>query len=202
VVEGLFGSADFSFYTGVGLSQVGGWHPRFAEYRRWGHTEHSYRFYRAGLAPAPFTVAKDLAGTCIWHYPSAVTRVQGVPVDEDEIAAPERDLIDQELRHVPVQTLSQYHVNEIPMGRPSRLAMVLDQGERYPLVDGRERRQSRSDYHLWRFGRATTLPARSHALIAATWNWPGNPALRDTARTTLRRADDADDVAASGASGT
>jgi hypothetical protein len=186
VVEGLFGSADFSFYTGVGLSQVGGWHPRFAEYRRWGHTEHSYRFYRAGLAPAPFTVAKDLAGTCIWHYPSAVTRVQGVPVDRDDIAAPERELIDEELRYVPVQTLSPYHVNDVPLGRPSRLAGVLDQRERYPLVDGRERRHSHSDYHLWRFGRATTLRGRARALIAATRDWPGNPALRDTVRTALR----------------
>ncbi len=116
VVQGLFGSADFGFYTGAGLSQVGGWHPRFAEYRRWGHTEHSYRFYRAGLAPAPFTVAKDMAGACIWHYPSAVTRVQGVPVDGDEIAAPERELIDQELRYVPVQTLVPAPRQRCPVG--------------------------------------------------------------------------------------
>jgi hypothetical protein len=186
VVEGMFGSADFGFYTGAGLSQVGGWHPRFAEYRRWGHTEHSYRFYRAGLAPAPFTVARDMAGACIWHYPPAVTRVQGVPVDGDEIATPERELIDQELRHVPVQTLSPYHVNDVPLGRPSRLAAVLDEGERYPLVDGKERRRACSDYHLWRLGEATTLRERAQALISAAWDWPGNPALRDTLRTALR----------------
>jgi hypothetical protein len=37
---------------------VGGWHPSFARYRRWGHTEHSCRFVRAGLAPPPFNVAE------------------------------------------------------------------------------------------------------------------------------------------------
>jgi hypothetical protein len=187
VLHGLYGGADFSFYTGAGLRQVGGWHPRFAEYRRWGHTEHSYRFVRAGLAPAPFNVAEDLADACIWHSPPAVTRVDGVPIDADQIAAPERELMDQELTHVSVETISAHHVNAVPLGRPARLAAVFDAGERYPLVDGGERRQCRSDYNLWRSQSAATLSERASALVAATWDWPANPALRHRLKMALRR---------------
>ena len=69
VAHGESGSASFNFFTREGLERVGGWHPRFAEYRRWGHTEHSWRFVRAGLAPAPFNVASELTESCIWHIP-------------------------------------------------------------------------------------------------------------------------------------
>jgi hypothetical protein len=187
VLHGLYGGADFSFYTGTGLRHVGGWHPRFAEYRRWGHTEHSYRFVRAELAPAPFNVAEDLADACIWHTPPAVTRVDGVTIDADQIAAPERELMERELSHVPVETISDHHLNGVPLGRPSRLARVLAAGERYPLADDKERRRCRSDYNLWRFMSAATLPERATALVAATWNWPANPALRHRLKMALRR---------------
>ena len=186
LLHGLYGGGTFSFYTGSGLRQVGGWHLRFAEYRRWGHTEHSYRFVRAGLAPAPFNVAEDLADACIWHSPPAVTRVDGVAIDADQIATPERELMDQELSQAPVETISAHHLNGIPLGNPSRLAGVLEGEERYPLVDDRERRQCRSDYALWRSESAATLPARASALASAAWNWPANPALRHRLKTAFR----------------
>jgi hypothetical protein len=186
VLHGLYGGADFSFYTGAGLREVGGWHLCFAEYRRWGHTEHSYRFHRAGLAPAPFNVAEDLADTCIWHSPPAVTHVDGVAIDADQIATPERELMEQELTHVPVATISGHHLNRFALGHPTRLASLLDAGDRYPLAHGAERRQCRSDYALWRSGLATTLPARASALAAAAWSWPANPALRHRLKVALR----------------
>jgi hypothetical protein len=187
VVHGLFGGAQFNFFTGEGLMQVGGWHVRFAEFRRWGHTEHSHRFFRSGLAPAPFNVAADLARSCIWHYPPAVTRVPGVPTDEDQIAAPERELIDRQLRHVPIQTLSPHHINDVPLGRPGCLAAALVLGERYPLVEAGERRRCWSDYHLWRYQEGGSLAERAAALVAAACRWPGNPALRRILKRALTR---------------
>lgn len=180
VRHGLFGGGQFGFYTGDGLREVGGWHPRFAEYRRWGHTEHSYRFVRAGLAPAPFNVAEDFADSCIWHYPPATTTVTGVAVDADQIPAPERELIDLELANVPIETLGPYRVSDAPLAPPRRLAAVLGGGERYPLVDAAERRRCRSDFELWRFETGTALPRRAAALVRAAANWPQNPALRHT----------------------
>jgi hypothetical protein len=133
VAHSFVGSARFNFFTAQGLRQVGGWHPRFAEYRRWGHTEHSYRFYNAGLAPAPFNVATELSCACIWHLHPSVTSLS-LPGDEEHIVAPERELIDQRLRHVPLQTISPYDFNGVQFGELDRLAATLDAGERYPLA--------------------------------------------------------------------
>jgi hypothetical protein len=185
--HGLFGGGQFNFYTGEGLRQVGGWHPLFAQYRRWGHTEHSYRFFRAGLAPAPFNVSEELSRTCIWHYPPTTSRVEGVTVDADQIAQPERALIDEALVHVPVQTIAAHHLTSRPDAPPRRLAGVLDAGERYPLVDARERRECRAAFQLWKFETAANFPRRAVALGRSAMLWPGNPMLRDSVKGLLRR---------------
>ncbi len=182
VLHGMFGSAGFNFFTGPGLEQVGGWHPRFAEYRRWGHTEHSYRFYRSGLAPAPFNVARDLADTCIWHLHPSVTRATLLPADADQITAPERELIEQELRHVPFETPAPHSFNGVPFGGSARLAATLEARERYPLVTAGERRRCRSDYQLWRYRAGSGGRRRAGALLAAAWQWPANPLLRKAVR--------------------
>jgi hypothetical protein len=167
VVHGSYGGGQFGFYTGTGLRTVGGWHPDFAAYRRWGHTEHSFRFPRNGLAPAPFNVAEELADHCIWHYPPTVTRVEGVPVDADQIAAPERALIDRELDHVPLRTLAPHHHNGVPPGPPVALASVL-----------RGRRRAVADYLLWESRTASTAGTRAWALLRGALLAPGSHALR------------------------
>jgi hypothetical protein len=186
VAHSFVGSARFNFFTAEGLRQVGGWHPRFAEYRRWGHTEHSYRFYNAGLAPAPFNVATELSHACIWHLHPSVTQIN-LAGDEEHIVAPERELIDQKLRHVPLQTFSPYELNDVPFGSLERLAATLDAGERYPLVEPGERRHCRSDYQLWRYRWARSRRRRAAALLSAAWQWPANPILRRTVKMALRR---------------
>jgi hypothetical protein len=185
VLHGSVGSARFNFFTGLGLRQVGGWHPRFAEYRRWGHTEHSYRFLHAGLAPAPFNVVADLTDTCIWHFPPPVTQPSLLPADADGIVEPERELIEQRLEHVPVQTVSPYRVERAELPVPKHLGATLDGGGRYPLVAGRERRHCRSDYQLWRYRVTESAPRRAAALLTAAWQWPANPRLRRTVREAL-----------------
>lgn len=188
IAHGFYGSASFNFFTAAGLRQVGGWHPRFAEYRRWGHTEHSYRFYRAKLAPAPFNVVEGLIDACIWHIPPSVTKPDRLPpVDAEEISAPERELMDRELPHVPLTTLSPYYCNDAPFGELERLAATLDASDRYPLVDGAERRHCHSDYQLWRYRTLAAWSRRAAALLAATWQWPRNPRLRQTAREAVGR---------------
>jgi len=186
VAHSFVGSARFNFFTAEGLRQVGGWHPRFAEYRRWGHTEHSYRFYNAGLAPAPFNVATELSYACIWHLHPSVTPLS-LAGDEEHVVAPERELIDQKLRHVPLQTFSPYEFNGVPFGELDRLAATLDGDERYPLVEAGERRHCRSDYQLWRYRWTRSRRRRAAALLAAAWQWPSNPILRRTVKMALRR---------------
>jgi hypothetical protein len=186
IIHCLYGGADFNFFTGEGLRQVGGWHPCFAEYRRFGHTEHSYRFVRRGLAPAPFNVVDELADACIWHFHPSVTHLT-VAFDDDQVAAPERALIDAALEYVPVHTCSPHHFNGASFDAVEQIAAKLDSGERYPLVTGADRRQSWSDYYVWMFGNAEGLGRRGHALAAAFSNWPANPTLRHTIKTELKR---------------
>lgn len=187
VVHAWFGAADFNFFTREGLERVGGWHPLFARYRRWGHTEHSYRFPRAGLAPAPFNVAVESTPAFIWHVPPTVTRVEGIELNEDQIARPEQELIEQELDFVPVETLSPYHLRGRLDRPPSRLSSALAGDDRYPLVDRREHKECRSDYLLWQSTTARSLPGRAASFVRAFATWPRNPAIRHAVKTALRR---------------
>jgi hypothetical protein len=188
VVHGRFGGADFNFFTRAGLERVGGWHPLFARYRRWGHTEHSYRFPRAGLAPAPFNVAVELSDAFIWHTPPAVSRIQDVDYDDDQIAGPERDLMEQALDHVPVTTLSAYRLQGSFEEGLAGLAATLEDGERYPLADESERRECRSDFRLWQSTTARGRVARAARFAQAFAAWPRNPAIRHLVKTTLERS--------------
>jgi hypothetical protein len=190
VVHYPYGHADLNAFSRAGLERVGGWHPLFAQYRRWGHTEHSYRFPRAGLAPAPFNVAVDLADTCIWHSPPSVTSWIGLaPVDGDGIALPERKLMQEELSFVPVQTIAAFHLENPPPGRIDGLAGVLDAGRnRYPLLRGSDWRLAEADFLVWRYETARAPAVRISAVVVAAALCPGNIALRHAVKTRLQGA--------------
>ena len=178
IVHGMFGGGQFNLFTRAGLERVGGWHTLFAQYRRWGHTEHSYRFYRSGLAPAPFNVIEGLCEALIWHMPPPVTRVDGAEFDDNQLAVPERELLERQLEFVPVETLSPRHFNDKPFGEMERLAGTLGGDDRYPLVRGKQRTAFYSDYHLWRGKQARTWRGRMGWLARSLVEWPGNPRLR------------------------
>jgi hypothetical protein len=188
IVHYPYGHADLNAFTRASLERVGGWHPLFATYRRWGHTEHSYRFARVGLAPAAFNVAVDLADTCIWHSPPSVTSWVGLAaVDVDGIAQPERELIQQELTHVPLQTIAASHLENRPPGQVPDLARaVRGRRGRYPLLHGADRRLAQSDFLLWRFETASAWRTRLAAFLAATVLYPNSIAVRHAAKTRLQ----------------
>lgn len=178
VAHGMFGGGQFNFYTGYGLMKVGGWHTDFAEFRRWGHTEHTYRFFHAGLTPAPFNVVTSLSDACLWHYPPPVTRIANVLVDEDQISAVERRVMDAKLKYFPVTTLSRPSFNGQLFGRMERLAGLVRSNERYPLARGVERRQALADHSLWLARTSTSGLLRLTHLVRAAALWPRNPSLR------------------------
>lgn len=178
MIHSLYGGADFNFFTRQGIDCVGGWHPLFARYRRWGHTEHSYRFPRAGLAPAPFNVPASLIEAFIWHAPPSVSSPHGIAIDEDQIALPERELMDQKLMCVPVETLGAYHSNDIPFRTHTALANTVSRWNRYPLLRRGERRRASSDYLLWRFETSSNPIVRLIALLGAAALDPTSMTLR------------------------
>lgn len=181
-----YAGAGFNFFTRVGLDVVGGWHPQFAQYCRWGHTEHSYRFMRAGLTPAPFQLALNLSAMCAWHSPPTISRVDGVAVDEDGISLPERELIDAGIAHVPLQTLSRYHLSRVPLGSLTALAdLAGSTSDPYPLLSRKEQRKALSDYHVWEMQARRSPLRRTSAAIAAAATMPASTEWRHAVKLKL-----------------
>jgi hypothetical protein len=185
IVHASYGGAIFNFFTREALQRVGGWHPLFAQYRRYGHTEHSYRVARAGLAPAPFNTVLTLVDTCIWHTPPAVTRVDAAPIDENGIAAPERALMREHLDYCRICTPSPYTSSSLRPGQLNELAAVLTGSGRYPLLSRREHRHAMSDYYAARFDRGRGRLRRSAYALASFVAWPGNLSLRHVVKMEL-----------------
>jgi hypothetical protein len=108
----LFGPGAFSFFTKEGILKVGGFHPEFAKYRRFGHTEHSYRFMNANLQEYPFVNIPSISDKFIWHEPSSVTKVN-IQLTKDFIALPEAEIMALKLQYYPIETLSNYEIKNI-----------------------------------------------------------------------------------------
>jgi len=96
-----FGSAQVNFFTQTALTKVGGWHARFGELRRGGHTEHSYRVCNAELCPAPFNYIDTLTHCCSWHNPASVVSARAYTIAPNRLLEIENDLIAQKLRKQP-----------------------------------------------------------------------------------------------------
>jgi len=109
IIGALYGGAPFNFFTQEGLEKVGGFHTEFARYKRFGHTEHSYRFYRAGLSDYPFQIIEEcIRGYIGWHEPTSRIKIN-VAASENRLFVGEEELIAKKLTYFPLQTLSPYH---------------------------------------------------------------------------------------------
>ena len=97
----MYGGAAVNFITRAALQCVGGWHACFAQLRRGGHTEHSYRIYRSGLCPAPFNLIDGLVESCVWRDPRPVVSYNVLDVGANGLFAIENDLISQQIRWHP-----------------------------------------------------------------------------------------------------
>lgn len=148
-----YGGAVFNFFTQEALKRIGGWHPLFSKYCRYGHTEHSYRVYKAMGQKAPFIFYLKHLHSFIWHDPSHVTQVfNEIENGENKLNIEEQLLIDQKLSFYPVTTLSDYHFNGYDMNYNEVVARYLKQNKRkYPLVRGFERLKCYSDFYFFKF---------------------------------------------------
>jgi len=113
IISALYGSAQVNFFTKEGLKKVGGFHTEFAKYKRFGHTEHSYRFYHAGLSDAPFQIIQEcIDGYFGWHNP--ISRVKlNLAISENYLFVGEESLIKEKLTYYPLQTLSPIHTRNL-----------------------------------------------------------------------------------------
>lgn len=112
------GSAQFNFFTADSLKKVGGWHTKFAKFKRFGHTEHTYRIYNAGLTKAPF----NSIISC-FHYINErelphVTNYSNNIVGISGLAIAEENLIKEKLNFVPFETISKFYFNNKSLSNP------------------------------------------------------------------------------------
>ena len=108
ILQAMYGGAPFNFFTKKGLDTVGGFHTLFARYKRFGHTEHTYRFVNNGLSDYPFNIVQEcLEGYFRWNDP--ISRIKlNVAVSENGLFMDEEKLIEEKLTFFPLQTLSSY----------------------------------------------------------------------------------------------
>jgi len=126
VLQAMYGSAQFNFFTREGIDIVGGFHTKFAQYKRFGHTEHTYRFVTNGLSKYPFQIIEECLDGCFrWNDP--ISRIKlSVEVSENELFMGEEELITQKLSYFPIETLSSYTViNKINIATPNNMNIDL-----------------------------------------------------------------------------
>jgi hypothetical protein len=124
VLHAWYGGAPFNFFTRAGINKVGGFDLYFAKLKRFGHTEHSYRFVNAGLCQYPFNILEQcIEGFLEWTEPGTVTKIK-VEKTENRLFVGEESLIAEKNKWQPVATLSEYVKPEsldLKLARKSRL---------------------------------------------------------------------------------
>jgi hypothetical protein len=114
LLHSLLGSGAFNFFTKQGLSKVGGWHTEFAKYKRFGHTEHTYRFVNNNLAEYPFNVLHNfIEGYIKLHTLSHVTLYNSSSVGKTGLALVEEEILNQKLKWFEVNSLGGFTHNKI-----------------------------------------------------------------------------------------
>jgi len=139
IIKGTKAAAQFCFFEAKALFKIGGWNTLFAQYKRFGHSEHSYRFFHAGLQDYPFIALEATSKKLFVHDPPHVTNIECDYID-NHYHPDEKALIDQKTTYFPLQTLSKFHYNGFDMNYNKVVAEYLQNNrKKYPLVKGKER---------------------------------------------------------------
>ncbi len=149
IQKGYYGGGYFNFYTRQGLDKVGGWHTAFAALKRFGHTEHTFRYLHSGLSDFPFIVPSSFISYMLLHDPPHVT-TESLPSNPNELIAEEQAMIDGKQAYFQVKTLSPYHYNDVPFEYNSLIESLLSSTKsRYPLLQGKEKFCALSDFYFY-----------------------------------------------------
>ncbi|MGD9991916.1 MAG: hypothetical protein AB7S69_01345 [Salinivirgaceae bacterium] len=173
IIKAEFGGGTFNFFTKAGLIQAGGWHTVFAKHKRYGHTEHTYRFYNAGLQPAPFLLIEETQKMTLIHPAPHVTQPQKRDVD-DRFIKDEGELFHKKLEHYPVKTLSPYFFNGFDKNYNDTAAKFLQkkQNRRYPLLKGIKRRKALAEYYFLHLGFCNSFRCRLRIISITFFYYP------------------------------
>lgn len=149
---GMYGGAYFNFFTKEGIAKVGGWNTLFAKYKRYGHTEHTYRFFHQGLCPAPFIALTSSNNKILLHNPPHVSEESSQMNNESQLISEEENMIAEKTTFFPVSTISEFNFNGFDLNYNKAVAEFLQKHKkRYPITFGKERRKSLAEYYFGMF---------------------------------------------------
>ena len=178
LVGGKKGGGCFNFYTNKALISIGGWHILFAKYKRFGHTEHSYRVFYKKLNPFPFVAISNITEYLILNDPPHVTNLV-LDHNENELVAEEQAMIDAKQTYFPLTTLSEFYFNGFDLSIP-HLHPDLHKG-RYALLKGLDKIKAWGNFYFHKF-KTNKKPVD---LILALMLYPNNNLLKHYIKTKL-----------------
>lgn len=185
------GGGYFNFFTRTGLERVGGWHTDFAKWKRYGHTEHSYRFVNAGLQKYPFIVLADSIDKVIIHSPDHVSEPLNELVDPaDELFLHEKELIAKKLKYFPLKTISKYQFNGYSMREPGneKLVELIKLNDRYALIQNKkEKCQAKVEFKVHQLKTSSSLFEKLKLLSEILILGPTNKAFKHWIKQKIKR---------------
>lgn len=179
--SGWKGGGYFNFFTRNGLQKVGGWHTDFAEWKRYGHSEHSYRYVHNGLLKLPFNSILECKNNLIIHSPDHVSSPMNELVDPTtEFFYREQELINNKLLFFPKTILSQPHFQPAvdKNEKKANLLKIDLKIDRYPLSKGKEKRIAKTDFKVFKLHQSKSLLKKSKLLIEILLLNPTNTSFK------------------------
>lgn len=175
-LQGYRSGAQFSFFEAKALFKIGGWNTHFAKYKRFGHSEHSYRFFNNGLQNFPFIALTSTAESFILHDPPHVTVIENES-HFDHYHPDEKQLIDSRTLFFPISTISPFYFNGFDMTFNSVVDEFLRKNKRrYPLTTGNDRRKTLAEYYFGLHLREKSIFSKAkYFLLSLIYNPFNNP---------------------------
>jgi hypothetical protein len=188
LTHSMSGGAQFAFYSKIGIEKVGGWHTTFSKYKRFGHTEHSYRFVHTEMQKYPFIFDLELySNSFLVHNPPAVTQ-SNFETNVNELIEEEQELIDHKSTFFPIQTISNLHYNGASLGFNKKVDLFLRQNrKKYPLTQGKKRRASIGEYYALKLYSNSSFIKKSYFFICSLVYFPLNNPLKHFIKERFKR---------------
>ncbi len=171
LIGGYRGGGCFNFYTKKALDTVGGWHTNFAKYKRFGHTEHSYRIYYKELNPYPYITLNNIHKYLFLNDPPHVTKIE-VEINENELILEEQDMINAKQTYFALATISDFNFNGKDVSIP-KLNTEMQKG-RYSLLKIKDKLKAWGSFCFHKF----TITKNPFFLLIALVLFPNNSLLK------------------------
>lgn len=180
------GGGYFSCYSRKSIEVVGGWNTIFAKYKRFGHSEHSYRVMHSGLQPSPFVFAEEFRDNILVHSPPSVSKCFLEKGIVNEWAEEERRLIEKKTTFFSLKTICPFYFNQQKLGHNKIINDFLSSNsKRYPLTKGKERLRALGEFYALLIPKAKTRTEQIILIFRAFFNSPTNIALKHYIKTNL-----------------